>query len=179
MQTVGAKRYFLSLAFSFRNSAKTFAAKKRTRRHSRYHWRSFSYRNRALTQRRVETDATRGNWIRDFDQFRRQRRFAVSGANPEFTVRITTRPAPPIPPPPPFQPARKEAYKCEIRLFRFVTYSWFLLNADTLQLSGNPLDRHYWRSAFLFLRKKKKTWLNFAFLWGNVKGFFSRDLFRL
>jgi len=27
MQTVGAKRYFLSLAFSFRNSAKTFATK--------------------------------------------------------------------------------------------------------------------------------------------------------
>lgn len=27
MQTVGAKRYFLSLVFSFRNSAKTFAAK--------------------------------------------------------------------------------------------------------------------------------------------------------
>jgi len=27
MQTIGAKRYFLSLAFSFRNSAKTFAIK--------------------------------------------------------------------------------------------------------------------------------------------------------
>lgn len=32
-----------------------------------------------------------GNWIRDFDQFRRQRRFAAPGANPEFTVRIATR----------------------------------------------------------------------------------------
>lgn len=83
MQTVGAKRYFLSLAFlSFRNSAKTFAAKKRARRHSRYRRRtpvSDVCRNRALMQRRVEAEATRGNWIRDFDQFRRQRRFRRAG----------------------------------------------------------------------------------------------------
>lgn len=31
MQTVGAKRYFLSLDFPFRNSAKVFAAKKNAR----------------------------------------------------------------------------------------------------------------------------------------------------
>lgn len=33
MQTVGAKHYFLSLAFSFRNSAKAFATKKKKHAH--------------------------------------------------------------------------------------------------------------------------------------------------
>lgn len=47
MQTVGAKRYFLSLAFSFRKiSAKTFARKTRALRHSRYARRRSSLSNR-------------------------------------------------------------------------------------------------------------------------------------
>ncbi|TGZ32166.1 Krueppel-like factor 7, partial [Temnothorax longispinosus] len=54
--------------------------------------------------------------------FGRQRRFAVPGANPEFTVRITTRLAADSTAALPL-PARKEAYKCGIRLFRFATYS--------------------------------------------------------
>lgn len=138
-----------------------------------------TYRNRTLTQRRVEADATRGNWIRDFDQFRRQRRFAMPGANPEFTVRITTRLTADFAVALTVQPARKEAYKRGIWLFRFATYSWFLLNADALQLSGIIQSIVIVDAALFYSCGKKETNSNFCMLVGNVKGFFSRDLFRL
>lgn len=173
MQTVGAKHYFLSLAFSFRKTPRRHSRLKKTRTlHSRYRRRSLSrrtYRNRILTQRRVEAGATRGNWIRDFDQFRRQRRFAVPGANPEFTVRITARLAADSAA---ILPLEKELMKCGIRLFRFATYSWFLLNADALQLSGNPLDRRLLTQRFFIPMKRKEIPTRTLHACGKCKGLF-------
>lgn len=92
MQTVGAKLISFPVAFPRKLREPELTAKIACAALAAFRT-VLLIRNRRYqrNESKVEADATRSNWIRDFDQFPRQRDLPVPVANPEFTVRITTR----------------------------------------------------------------------------------------
>lgn len=94
------------------------------------HSRDSSAISRNRTQRRVVADATRGNWIRDFDQFRRQRdlprqvlilnlQCELQRGSPPILSRYHT-----------VRLQRSLRTRDPIVSLRAIAYSWFALNAD-------------------------------------------------